>query len=1576
MTTPTNDRVVLYAMDPRRTPSDPFETPITDADGNVLPEAKQYKVSTGSFLIDQDQVFWGDIQISAMAANGDRGIVKSTHDLLGVKSYTYAPGNFNQAKLDNALNYMPDEGGTEIISLDFPGTVNEVTLILALLDNAQEQVQWQAFDEAGNSIDGGVLTTLDGTQIDALDSEELNFGEDTTYEFNLPTTGVARLELSALPETGYSLAGIAYTPDDGTVNAAPVITSPPTASVFENQTFAIDIEASDDVDAEGAGLTYALTGGDDAGLFDVDADTGVVTFSEAPDFENPADADADNTYDVQVTVTDSEGGTDVQSVAIAVTNEPEGSATPQAFLSIHSGKNAIRISTFAADSFLITNQSTDGLQIEQVIFDIGSSILPNLVFDPAGTAGDVVAGGLEIDSGAVDTGYVVPADNTVDPFSETFGDGGFTTMTLNFTDFDPGETMTFNVDVDPTNIEGDTGSGDAGSISGSELIGSTATLVFSDGSTLAGEFFTDGSTSGSQTLVTPTSVAGLTVEVVNVDLAPDANGFYTGTATVGNATQTVKVMGQPGQTVTLLQIESSGEPGEIGGVPVTTLAPFETNAVVRTDDQTTVLDANGEAFFQVTLTDTADPDEDVSGVNLFAVAPVDSSGVVAGAVTEPIALRLQSVPVLPEVNLSVTSNTGSEADTTAITVTATASSPVSGEQSVAVAVTGSGITASDFGGTIPASLTIPDGATAASFTVNISDDVIAEGEETATFSLSDPSTGLVLGSMVSSDVAIADNETPALTLAFDTTSIAENGGTATATVTRNTSTGEALTVTLSSSDASEATVPATVVIPAGQTSATFTVLGIDDAIADGTQTPTVTASAPNFATGSVDLAVTDDESAALTLDIDAASIAENGGTATATVTRNTDTSTDLTVILGSSDTSEATVPATVVIPAGQQAASFTVMGVDDAEVDGTQTAVITASASGLTNSAATLDVADDDEVDAPTTLRVEAEDIAVTTAYRTENNVVASGNQVLSLRGVTDSVGSVTFDFAGVTGTYTLVLGTFDETDGESSFTVTQDGNPVGNPILLDQDLGSAAPDATTQVMPVVASGVSITSGDSFTITGSKSQGEFARLDFIEFQFEDEITNTLPIALDDAVATDEDTPLNGNVLTNDNDADGDALTVTAVNGMAISVGMEVELASGALLTLNADGSFNYAPNGQFEFLGVGETAIDSFDYTISDGQGSSTATATVTVEGAEEPALELTITVDSLAENGGTTMATVTRTGSTHADVTVNLSSSDISEVAVPDTVVIAAGQTAATFPVTAVDDAVVDGPQSATITASATGLTDSAVDLTITDDDPVVSEPGGILLALNEDTMLQEVEATVQDIVQFDGDSYSLFFDGSDVGVVDTEINAFDAISDTEILMSFDNPVAIAGLGMVDDSDIVKFTASSLGENTAGSFSLVFDGSDVGLSNGAEDIDGLVGLSDGNLLISVNGNLNPGNGSIASSEDVVLFAPTSTGAETAGSFSLFADGSDVGLADENIDAFGTDTGGNLYVSFTNSFAVGSAAGQDEDVAILAPASTGENTSGSFDSELFLDGSENQLKFRDVQGVDLTFTAV
>ena len=108
--------------------------------------------------------------------------------------------------------------------------------------------------------------------------------------------------------------------------------------------------------------------------------------------------------------------------------------------------------------------------------------------------------------------------------------------------------------------------------------------------------------------------------------------------------------------------------------------------------------------------------------------------------------------------------------------------------------------------------------------------------------------------------------------------------------------------------------------------------------------------------------------------------------------------------------------------------------------------------------------------------------------------------------------------------------------------------------------------------------------------------------------------NNAPFARDDTMAADEDSGGGiqaADLLANDADFDGDALTVSSVDGTS---------AAGATVSFDSvTGAIDYDPGDLFQGLAVGESATDSFDYTVSDGNGGTrTASVTVTVDGVND----------------------------------------------------------------------------------------------------------------------------------------------------------------------------------------------------------------------------------------------------------------------------------------------------------------------------------------------------------------------
>jgi VCBS repeat-containing protein len=118
------------------------------------------------------------------------------------------------------------------------------------------------------------------------------------------------------------------------------------------------------------------------------------------------------------------------------------------------------------------------------------------------------------------------------------------------------------------------------------------------------------------------------------------------------------------------------------------------------------------------------------------------------------------------------------------------------------------------------------------------------------------------------------------------------------------------------------------------------------------------------------------------------------------------------------------------------------------------------------------------------------------------------------------------------------------------------------------------------------------------------------------------LQNNAPTTQDDARTLHEDSRLfnAASLLGNDFDVEAflgrQTMSVTAVNGATNAVGTTITLASGAHLTMRADGTYDYDPTGAFGALATGENYQDTFTYTVGDGAGgTSTATATILVTG-------------------------------------------------------------------------------------------------------------------------------------------------------------------------------------------------------------------------------------------------------------------------------------------------------------------------------------------------------------------------
>lgn len=254
--------------------------------------------------------------------------------------------------------------------------------------------------------------------------------------------------------------------------------------------------------------------------------------------------------------------------------------------------------------------------------------------------------------------------------------------------------------------------------------------------------------------------------------------------------------------------------------------------------------------------------------------------------------------------------------------------------------------------TVPPTITIPAGATSASFTLTINDDTLIDGDRDVVVSAS--AAGPLVGS---STVRVLDDESGTLTLTAPAT-IAENTTTAIGTLAVNPPAARSLTVTLTSGTPSAATVPATVIVPAGYPSVTFPITPVNDTAIDGDQTTVITAALSGWPSATRSITVTDNEQRTLTLT--GATSLEEGDTASVTLGLSGTLPTDLAVSLSSANPAQLTVPATVTIPAGQTSISFQIRAVEDATQNGSRTIQISASADTFTGATRDIVVRDDE----------------------------------------------------------------------------------------------------------------------------------------------------------------------------------------------------------------------------------------------------------------------------------------------------------------------------------------------------------------------------------------------------------------------------------------------------------------------------------------------------------------------------------------------------------------------------------------------------------------------------------------
>ena len=429
------------------------------------------------------------------------------------------------------------------------------------------------------------------------------------------------------------------------------------------------------------------------------------------------------------------------------------------------------------------------------------------------------------------------------------------------------------------------------------------------------------------------------VTVTNVD--NDSPGFVvspTGGLSVSEtgttATFTVALVTKPTADVTIPLSSSAPTAATVDTSSLTftttNYATPQTVTVTGVDDQL----VDGAQSFAIILAAATSADPIYNGINPIDVTGITADNDVAGAT------------VTPTSGLSV-SETGTTATFTVVLQAAPSSNvtiPVSSGDATEATVS-------------PASLvfTSSNWSTPQTVTITGVDDAVADGNQV---------TSIVLGAATSSDAAYngmnpadvtcstVDNDAAGATVTPTSgLSVSETGTTATFTVVLGAAPSSNVTIPVSSSDTTEATVsPASIVFTSSNwsTPQTVTVTGVNDAIADGTQNFTIVLGAATSADAAysgydpadVTGGTADDDAAGATVTpTSGLSVSETGTTATFTVVLQTAPSSNVTIPVSSSDTTEATVsPASLVFTSSNWSTpqTVTVTGVNDASADGTQ----------------------------------------------------------------------------------------------------------------------------------------------------------------------------------------------------------------------------------------------------------------------------------------------------------------------------------------------------------------------------------------------------------------------------------------------------------------------------------------------------------------------------------------------------------------------------------------------------------------------------------------------------------------
>ena len=701
--------------------------------------------------------------------------------------------------------------------------------------------------------------------------------------------------------------------DDGT----PVVGSGSAFDVAEGQTAVATLTATDQ-DHTAAELTWTIppgtAGGADRAHFRL-TKAGVLAFKAAKDYENPDDADGDGVYAVTVEVSDGVNAarapwtvtlTDVApAVTVAADAATVEEGTAAAFTLTRSGDlsgtQTVAVAVSQTGAVLATGQAGE----RQVTFTDGATEAALSVATDDDTVAE--AGGTVTATVQPGTGYTLGASATAQ-VAVTDDDASGLTLTVQpdaLAESDAATEVTVTAAWD----------------TGTRAEATEVTVSVGGGSATSGTDYT--------------AVDDFTLTIAATESTGTGTFMLTPTQdSVSEGDETIDVTGAAtGFTVTKAEMTLTDDD------PLTPLIDPDLDPSNLEDDDAAPRITSGRAqeaaegqtaVAQLTATDDEQAPEELTwsipegtaggadaahfaltgaGVLTFKAAkdyenPDDANADGVYAVTVEVsdgddnAVRANLSVTLTDVASAVTvaADAATVVEGTAAAFTLTRSGDLSGAQTVAVAVsqTGSVLATGEAG---ERQVTFTDGATEAALSVATDDDTVAEAGGTVTATVQS-GTGYTLGASATAQVAVTDDDASGLTLTVQPDALAESDAATEVTVTAAWDTGtraEATEVTVSVGGGSATSgtdytavdnLTLTIAATESTGSGTFTLTPKQDSVSEGSETIDVTGVATDFTVTKATMTLTDDETApgTIALTTDPTSVGEDASATEVTVT--------------------------------------------------------------------------------------------------------------------------------------------------------------------------------------------------------------------------------------------------------------------------------------------------------------------------------------------------------------------------------------------------------------------------------------------------------------------------------------------------------------------------------------------------------------------------------------------------------------------------------------------------------------------------------------------------------------------